>query len=133
MGFRGPFCKSFRHAETNSEVLKLIGTGAQAVCPPPAGCSMSWRRTFCSTSPGFGSAGPRICRRSKRLTGGESSARIFTSPPRSPKPGSRSLRPTWRRTVSLLTRLGLIGSETQVTLRSPIRYTTVITPRPTKP
>jgi replicative DNA helicase len=33
-GHAGPFTKSFRHAETNNEVVKLIGAGAQAACPP---------------------------------------------------------------------------------------------------
>jgi hypothetical protein len=33
-GHSGPFTKSLRHAETDREVIKFIGTGGQVVCPP---------------------------------------------------------------------------------------------------
>jgi hypothetical protein len=33
-GHAGPFTKSFRHAETDREVIKFVGTGGQCVCPP---------------------------------------------------------------------------------------------------
>jgi hypothetical protein len=33
-GHAGPFLKSFRHRETKREVIRFLGTGGQAVCPP---------------------------------------------------------------------------------------------------
>jgi hypothetical protein len=56
-GHAGPFTKSFRHAETGSEVLKFVGTGGQVVCPPSLHDSGE-RRQWTGGEPGESAAVP---------------------------------------------------------------------------
>ncbi len=44
-GHPGPFIKSFRHRETNEEVIRFLGTGGQAVCPPATWVSKDGTKT----------------------------------------------------------------------------------------
>jgi AAA domain len=44
-GHAGPLTKSFRHRETNAEVLRFIGTGGLVVCPPSVWTSKDRTRT----------------------------------------------------------------------------------------